>query len=81
MAKTVILHIFNQEPFVADIEGIPGPTDNFLAFSNPRTKDGKGVKMFEQNAQTIIFPWNQIFFVEVMQSLEERREILDFFRE
>ena len=81
MAKTVIVHILNQDPIVAEVDNLPDPKDSFIAFSNPRKLDGKAINIFKKEARLIIFPWNQIYFVEVMESAEERREIIDFFRE
>jgi len=81
VAKTVILHVLNQEAFVADMADLPDPKDSYIQFSNPRKRDGKPIGLFEKDAKMILFPWNQIFFVEVMESAEERRNVLDFFRE
>jgi hypothetical protein len=81
MAKTVIVHVLNQDPFVAEMEDLPDPKSSFIAFSNPRKRDGKAVTFIEKGAKLIMFPWNQLFFVEVMESAEERRQIVDFFRE
>jgi hypothetical protein len=30
---------------------------------------------------SIIFPWHRISFIEIMASEEERREVVEFFRE
>ncbi len=81
MPIPVIMHIQGEDPFVADIETMPEPTSNFVAFSNPRKKDGKPVTYITSGAKVIMFPWNRVNFIEVMQSSEERREVIDFFRE
>ena len=81
MAKTVIVHVLNQDPFVAEMEDLPDPSASFIAFSNPRRRDNKPVTFIEKGAKIIMFPWNQLFFVEVMESAEERRSVVDFFRE
>ncbi len=81
MAIPIIMHIVGEDPFVADVETMPDPTSNFIAFTNPRKRDGKPVTYITPGAKVIIYPWARINFVEVMQSTEERREIIDFFRE
>ena len=73
--------MLNQDPIVAEMDNLPEPKDSFIAFSSPRKLDGKSISFIKKEAKLILFPWNQIFFVEVMESAEERREIIDFFRE
>ena len=41
MATTVIVHLYNEDPFVAEMEKLPDPTDEFVEVINPRRKDGK----------------------------------------
>ncbi len=81
MAKTVIVHVLNQDPIVADMDNLPDPKDSFIAFSNPRKMDGKPITFINKNAKQVMFPWNQVFFVEVMESAEEQREYLLPFRD
>ena len=44
MAITVIVHVMNTDPVVAEINEIPDPSSAFLVCSNPRGRDGKAVK-------------------------------------
>jgi len=81
MAIPVILHIQGEDPFVAEMEAMPDPTSSYVAFSNPRKRDGKPVTYITAGAKVIMFPWNRVNFIEVMTSMEERREVIDFFRE
>jgi hypothetical protein len=81
MAIPVILHIMGEDPFVADMETLPDPTSSYIMFSNPRKRDGKPVTYITAGAKQILFPWLRVNFIEVMTSSEERREVIDFFRE
>lgn len=81
MAKTVILHILNEDAIVADMEDLPDPAATYFTCSNLRKKDGKPVSYVTPGAKTFIFPWSRVSFIEVMQSAEEKREVVDFFRE
>jgi hypothetical protein len=79
--RNVIVHLSNDEPFIADMEDIPGRGDTSVAFFNPRTRDGKPLRYVTHGMSSIIFPWHRISFIEIMASEEERREVVEFFRE
>lgn len=81
MAKTVIIHIFNEDPILADMDDMPEPSAMYVALTNLRKRDGKPVTYISPGAKTILFPWSRINFLEIMVSAEERREVVDFFRE
>ena len=81
MAHTVIVHIANADPFVAEIAEIPDSRDNFLKCANPRGRDGKTLHYVEEDAVSLLFPWHRISFVEIMPSEAEREEVEAFFRE
>lgn len=81
MAYTVVVHVPNADPFVAEIEELPDPSDQYVTLSNPRLRDGKPLPYIEDGVATVLFPWHRISFIEVMPSEEERGEIEAFFRE
>jgi hypothetical protein len=81
VAKLVLIHVMNEDPILAEMDELPNPGDNFLVFTNPRRRDGRPVNYVTAGARTFIFPWTRVSFVEVMVSEEERREVLEFFRE
>ena len=81
MAKLVLIHVSNEDPILAEMDELPNPGDNFIVFTNPRRRDGRPVNYITAGVRTFIFPWNRISFIEVMISEEERREVLEFFRE
>ena len=81
MAKTVILHILNEDPILADMDELPDPGATYFSCNNLRKRDGKPVTYITPGAKTILFPWSRLNFIEVMTTEEERREVFDFFRE
>lgn len=79
--RNVIVHLSNEDPFIADIEDLPSAGDTSVAFYNPRTRDGKPLRYVTHGMSSIIFPWHRISFLEIMASEEERRQVVEFFRE
>jgi hypothetical protein len=81
MARSVIIHLMNQDPVLAEMEELPGPAATNIHFTNPRKRDGKPVTWATPGATAFIFSMSQVYFVEVMTSEEERRNVVEFFRE
>jgi hypothetical protein len=81
MAKTVIVHLLNEDPIVAEMDVLPKPDDTMVSVTSPRMVDGKGIQFVTPGATGFYFPMHRISFIEVMSSEEERREVVDFFRE
>lgn len=81
MAYTVIVHIANEDAFVAEIEELPSPTDNVLWLRHFRQKDGKPVRAFDHEAVLVAYPWSRVNFVEVLAERGSRDELYEFFRE
>ena len=81
MAVTIIVHIQNQDAFVAEIDEIPDPSANFLTCTNPRGRDGKPLIYIEREATRLLVPWHRISFVETMPSEEDQVQIESFFRD
>ncbi len=79
--RNVIVHLNNEDPFVADMQELPTGNETCVTFYNPRLRDGKPLRYVTQGMSSIIFPWHRVSFVEVMASEEERREVVEFFRE
>lgn len=74
---TVLIHIANEEPIMAEVEALPLPTDLTITCTNPRRRDGKDLHYVLPEVQTIIIPWHRIIFVEIIPSREEE-EIISF---
>jgi len=81
MARTVIIHLLNQDPIVADMEMLPNEDAAFITFSNPRMRDDKNVGWATPGARSFIFPWSRINFIEVMTSKEEESSVIKPFRD
>ena len=80
MAHTVIIHISSEEPIVGELEQLPAANDTVITIHNPRRRDGKDVQNLSSDAITVIWPVNQILFMEVMPGEGEER-IIGFVRE
>jgi hypothetical protein len=81
MAKTVILHVLGEDAIVAEIEQDPQPTDLFIRVSNLRRRDGKDVPNLTAGVQSVIYPWHRVTFLEIMQSEQDKGQVIDFFRD
>ncbi len=81
MAFTVILHMLNEDPIVAQIENLPDKDATNLICSEIRKRDGKPVHFLSHGVNTVIFPMHRLHFVEVVASETERGQVLEFFRD
>lgn len=80
----LIVHIHNEDPFVAEVDQLPAPADLFLKVRNPRKRDGKPLPMLAHGVTTVLYPWSRITFVEVVGGAEPPRateSVMSFFRE
>ncbi|GAC1359513.1 MAG: hypothetical protein NVS4B8_24170 [Herpetosiphon sp.] len=80
MARTVILHIANEDPVVCEMEREPQPSDNFVVVTNVRRRDGKDVAYISSACTGVLFPWAKVTFIEFMPNEEDRTKSVDFFR-
>ena len=80
MAMTVIVHIRNAEPMLAEIEDFPDSADTTIKLSNPRQRDGKDLIFLEHNVVTVYWPWSEIAFVEILPG-DTGEEVVSFVRE
>lgn len=81
MPLTVIVHVANEEAFLAEIEAIPDVNANVLFFTNPRRRDGKPISQFDAEADRFMFPWHRINYLEIMAERQSRDELVEFFRD
>jgi hypothetical protein len=65
-----IVHVVKDDPFVAELETLPDPRDNYLVLKNPRRRDGKRLPTVMDGVTTILFPWQRITFVELLDEPE-----------
>ena len=77
---TVVVHLMNEDPFMAEIEELPAPTDQTLTVVNPRRRDNKPVHYIEDGTISVIFPWHRINFVEILPDESAEGDVDLFFR-
>jgi hypothetical protein len=80
MAIEVILHIQNSDPVLGEIDELPDSKDTLLKVSNPRFRDGKDIHYLQANVVTVLWPVQQLTFIEILPS-EEEESIVGFVRE
>ena len=81
MAVRVIVHIHNEDPFVAEVDALPDPRDNFVTLRNPRRKDGKSLSFITTGATAFLYPWSRVSFIEVLDGTTSHENIVGFFRD
>jgi hypothetical protein len=79
MAVVVIVHVMGEDPFVAELEELPDPSDQSVILTNPRRRDNKPLYYLERETMSVIYPLHRINFIEVMPS-EDTGEVDLFFR-
>jgi len=80
MSTTVVVHIRNAEPMLAEIEDLPGTTDTLIKLSNPRQRDGKDLIFLGHNVVSVIWPLSEISFIEIMPG-DTAEDVVSFIRE
>jgi hypothetical protein len=80
MAYTLLIHIVNADPLVAEVDDLPNPQDQIITVNNPRQRDGKDLHYVMPEVQTLILPWDRISFIEVMPT-EAEEEVVGFIRD
>ncbi len=84
MAMQVVLHLHNEDPFIADLEALPDPHANYIRVTNPRKRDGKAMNTLTNGATAFLYPWTRITFLEILEDSEAQEsadKLMGFFRE
>ncbi len=71
MAYTVIVHLVNEDPLLAEMERLPESGDVTIALSNARRRDGRMPHYISQGVTEIILPMHRVNFIEVLPEEEE----------
>jgi hypothetical protein len=79
MAFTVLIHIANEQPILAEMEKLPAP-DTIIIVQNPRGRDGKDLTFLAQNVTTVVWPVSRLTYLEVLPS-EQEEKVVGFVRE
>ncbi len=80
MSYTVVVHISNEDPIMADLDELPAPADTIVILHHPRRRDGKDIHYLQSDVVSVIWPINQIAFIEVMPG-EGEEKIIGFVRD
>ena len=80
MSTTVVVHIKNAEPMLAEIDELPDKNDVLIKLSNPRQRDGKDLIFLERNVVIVYWPWSEINFLEILPG-DSGEEVVSFIRE
>jgi hypothetical protein len=80
MTHTVIIHVSNEDPICGELDQLPAATDTIVTIHNPRRRDGKDIHFLSNDIITVIWPINQITYIEVMPG-EGEESIIGFVRE
>jgi hypothetical protein len=80
MPLTVMIHLMNEDPIVAEVAEMPDPADLYVACENPRRRDGRDVTYLLAELKTLIVPWHRVHCLEIL-SAEEEEEAVTFVRE
>lgn len=81
MAIQVIVHVVNEEAFIAEMEDMPPTGASFIVISNPRSRENKSLQWAMSGAIRFIFPLDRIAFIELMMSEQDREGIEPFYRD
>jgi hypothetical protein len=81
MTKTVIVHLINEDPVLAEIERMPEPCDTNILIFYPRRVDGKPVHYLRDEATAVIYPMQRVSSIEVMAEERGAEEEITFYRE
>jgi hypothetical protein len=63
--RNVVVHLANEQPLLADLYGIPNPTDVGLLCTNLRMMDGKRPVFVDSITSSFFFPYHIMRFLEM----------------
>lgn len=81
MALTVIVHLMNEDPLLAETERLPEAGDITIALSHPRRRDGRIPHYITRDVTEIILPLHRVNFIEIVPEEKEEEEEVVFHRE
>jgi predicted alpha/beta-fold hydrolase len=81
VAYSVILHLPNEDPLLAELDELPKAGDTNVSVTNIRKRDGGRVAYLDGDAERVFFPWHRITFIEIMPSEAEKAKLVKFYRE
>jgi len=81
MAYSVIVHLMNEDPLLAETERLPEAGDVSMALSHARRRDGRRPHYLTQGVTEIILPMHRVSFIEVISDEKEEEEEVVFYRD
>jgi hypothetical protein len=81
MAIRVIVHVTNEDPFVADIEAMPSEAATSIFVRNPRTREGRPVPWSSGPTKGFLFPMTRIAYLAFPISDEDVSDLELFYRD
>jgi hypothetical protein len=72
--RNVIIHLMNEQPLLADVEAMPGPTDVAFVCTNLRTMNGTRPVFIDRMESVFVFPYATIRFIELPNAALEGAE-------
>jgi len=80
MRQPVLLHLTDEELILGEIDQLPNPVDQFMIIHKPRQRDGSKLARLQENVPTILVPWHQIAYVQLLPG-SGIDEVIGFVRE
>jgi len=74
--RDAVIHLFNEQPLLADLPTMPAPNDLALLCTNLRTLSRKRPIFVDHSESTFVIPYSQIRFVEIPREKEALLEVL-----
>jgi hypothetical protein len=81
MAIRVVVHINNEEAFIADLDALPDQNATYIYVKNPRTRDNKQVPWSTERLRAAMFPMARITYIEEVVTQADEREVERFYRD
>lgn len=81
MAQTVIVHLVNEDPVLAEVEKMPEFGDTNVQILYPRRIDGKPIHYLSDSATMVIFPMHRISSIEIVGEERAEEGEITFYRE
>lgn len=81
MAQTVIVHLLNEDPVVAELDRMPEPGDTSILILDPRRKDGKPIRYLSDGTTSVIFPMHRVSSIEFFPEELAKEEDISFYRQ
>jgi hypothetical protein len=72
----VVIYVENEEPFTADMDGLPAANASYVLVRNPQTREGRSVAWISRGTKSLLFPMARIMFIEIVR--DENNEGYEF---